>query len=368
MQNSISFNTEDFVLIAERAEEKVPVMLVGNFLSKTGIRSVCEDLAEHLSASGHQVFTTSTKTSRALRLADMMATIWRKRQRYSVALVEVYSGLAFLWAEATCWLLRRSHKPYVLTVHSGNLPDFAKRWPRRVQNLLCSASSVTTPSHYLFEQMSAYRHDLHVLPNSLRVSRYEFRPRQHPLPRMIWLRAFHRNYNPSLAPKVLFSILVDFPDAELIMVGPDKGDGSLQHTRQEAVTLDVVDHITLTGSIPKAQVSEWMNKGDVFLNTTNVDNTPVSVLEAMACGLCIVSTNVGGISYLLEDGFDALLVPPDDPAAMAAAVNRVLREPALAERLSFNARKKVEQYDYSVVLPQWEALVKTVAEDAGDGR
>src|SRR5437879_8395814 len=151
MQSSISFNTRDFVLIAKRAEEKVPVMLVGNFLSQTGIRSVCEDLAEHLSASGHQVFTTSTKTSRTLRLADMMATIWRKRHRYSVALVEVYSGLAFLWAEATCWLLRRSHKPYVLTMHSGNLPDFAERWPRRVQNLLCSASSVTTPSHYLFE-------------------------------------------------------------------------------------------------------------------------------------------------------------------------------------------------------------------------
>jgi glycosyltransferase involved in cell wall biosynthesis len=99
-----------------------------------------------------------------------------------------------------------------------------------------------------------------------------------------------------------------------------------------------------------------------------VDNTPVSILEAMACGLCIVSTNVGGISYLLEHEHDALLVPPDDPVTMAAAVRRVLTEPALAERLSFNARKKAELYDYSVVLPQWEALVKTVAQEAEVGR
>jgi len=364
MQSSISFKAPAFGLIAKRGGPKVPLMLVGNFLSQTGIRSVCEDLAEHLSANGHPVFTTSRRKARSLRFVDMTSTVWQRRRRYSVALVEVYSGPAFLWAEAVCWLLRRSHKPYVLTMHSGNLPKFARRWPRRVQKLLCSASSVTTPSRYLLEEMSAYRPDLHLLPNSLRISRYTFRPRQHPLPRMIWLRAFHSIYNPSLAPKVLSIILKDFPGAELTMVGPDKGDGSYEVTRREAARLGVTDRMTLTGSIPKQQVPEWMNRGDVFLNTTNVDNTPVSILEAMACGMCIVSTKVGGISYLLEDGHDALLVPPDDPAAMAAAVHRILTEPALAERLSFNARKKVEQYDYSVILPQWEALVKTVAEGA----
>ena len=82
-------------MIANRTEEKVTVMLVGNFLSETGIRSVCEDLAEHLAANGHRVFTTSNKKSRTLRLADMVSKVWRKRRRYSVALVDVYSGLAF---------------------------------------------------------------------------------------------------------------------------------------------------------------------------------------------------------------------------------------------------------------------------------
>ena len=99
-----------------------------------------------------------------------------------------------------------------------------------------------------------------------------------------------------------------------------------------------------------------MNQGDVFINTTNIDNTPVSLLEAMACGLCVVSTNVGGLPYLIEDGVDALLVPPDDSQAMAAAVRRILTEPGLAARLSSNARKKIERFDRSVILPQWEEL------------
>ena len=103
-----------------------------------------------------------------------------------------------------------------------------------------------------------------------------------------------------------------------------------------------------------------MDRGDIFLNTTNVDNTPVSVLEAMACGLCIVTTNVGGIPHLLEHEHDALLVPSDDPAAMAAAVRRILTETGLAARLSHHARAKAERMDWSVVLPQWESLIRAV--------
>jgi glycosyltransferase involved in cell wall biosynthesis len=100
-----------------------------------------------------------------------------------------------------------------------------------------------------------------------------------------------------------------------------------------------------------------LNGADIFLNTTNVDNTPVSIMEAMASGLCIVSTNVGGISYLLEHERDALLVPPDDPEAMAGAVRRLLTEPELAARLSNNARRKAEEFDWATVLPKWKELL-----------
>ncbi|HMV50604.1 MAG TPA: glycosyltransferase family 4 protein, partial [Blastocatellia bacterium] len=85
------------------------------------------------------------------------------------------------------------------------------------------------------------------------------------------------------------------------------------------------------------------------------------VIEAMAGGLCIVSTNAGGLPYLLEDGEDALLVPPNDPGAMAAAVRRLLTEAGLAERLSRNARRKAESFDWSAVLPQWRTLLRRVA-------
>jgi glycosyltransferase involved in cell wall biosynthesis len=95
----------------------------------------------------------------------------------------------------------------------------------------------------------------------------------------------------------------------------------------------------------------------MFLNTSTIDNAPVSVLEAMACGLDVISTNVGGIPFLLQHEHDALLVPPNDAAAMADSVRCLLSRPDLAERLSRNARAKTEQMDWPVILPQWEQLL-----------
>jgi len=342
-----------------KKNRKVGVLIVGNFLSSSvGTRGACEELALYLGELDWlRVLTTSDKAHRIPRLADMLKTIWKRRNDFQVAQVDVYSGPAFLWAEAACALLRKLGKPYVLVLHGGNLPKFAKRWPRRVQRLLYSANAVTTPSNYLREQMAPYHAQLRLLPNAVDLSAYHYRLRRHPRQTVVWLRAFHEIYNPTLVPRVLQLLSRDFPDLQMMMIGPNKADGSLDRTRVLAAKLGVLNRLSLPGGVPKDETPEWLDRGDVFLNTPNVDNTPVSVLEAMACGLCVVSTNVGGLPYLLRDGEDALLVPPDSPEAMATAVRRVLTEPRLAERLSRNARAKATRHDWSVVLPQWEQLL-----------
>lgn len=340
-----------------RANGQRSILLVGNFLSSTvSTRSVCEDLADRLSAHGWKVLTTSSEANRLQRLMDMMRCAWRRRRDYRLAQVDVFSGSAFLWAEVVCGILTILQKPYVLTLHGGNLPSFAQRWPRRVRRLLEGARVVTTPSRYLRESMRAYRDDLELLPNPIDLSRYDFCLRERPQPHLIWLRAFHQIYNPVLAPRVLAVLAREFRELRLTMIGPDKGDGSLQEARRVAAELGVERRIEFSGGIAKQAVPGWLNRGDLFLNTTNVDNMPVSVLEAMACGLAVVSTNVGGIPYLLHNDADALLVPPGDPDAMSAAVRRILTEPGLAAKLSRNGREQAEQCDWSAILPRWETI------------
>jgi glycosyltransferase involved in cell wall biosynthesis len=334
------------------------ILMVGNFLSRSvSTRSVCEDLAERLESSGWTVLTTSDQVGKVGRLLDMLWSIWRWRHSFAVAQVDVFSGPAFIWAESVCRLLRMLRKPYVLTLHGGNLPQFAQNSPQRVQRVFEAAALVTTPSRYLQEKMRCYRNDLELLPNPLDLGRYEFALRKQPQPRLVWLRAFHQIYNPVLAIQTLAKLVDAFPEVSLAMVGPDKKDGTLPGVLQRAKELGVTDRLTCVGGISKLDVPKALAAGDVFLNTTNVDNTPVSVLEAMACGLPVVTTNVGGIPYLARNEEEALLVPPNDPVSMTEAVRRVLTEPGLAERLSRNGRACSEKCDWSVVLPRWESIL-----------
>lgn len=345
------------------ANPRRAVLIVGNLLSAhMGTRSLSEELASRLAERGWSVVATSTRLNRVARLADMVSTVWRRRRSYAVGQVCVYSGLAFFWAEVVCAVLKALGKPYILSLEGGNLPAFARRHPGRVRRLLRSAAVVTTTSDYLREHLQACRDDIQHLPAPLNVSAYPFRRREDLQPRLVWLRAFHQIYNPTMAAAVVALLRDDFPDIHLTMIGPDKGDGSREAFLAAAETCGIADHISLLGSIPKADVPIWLSQGDVFLNTTTADNMPVSVLEAMACGLCVISTEVGGIPYMLDHDYNALLVPSGDAEAMAAAVRRVLTDPALARRLSSNARTTTEAYDWSVILPQWEAHLLSVIE------
>jgi glycosyltransferase involved in cell wall biosynthesis len=338
------------------------VMLVGNFLSGSGLyENVNAGLARRLTQGGWSVQTTSQKRSKMLRLLDMVSSVWRNRRSYRVAQVDVFSGPAFMWGEAACWALRRALKPYVLCLRGGNLPNLAQRHPQRMRRMLGNAAAVTTPSRYLQQELSSFRSDIQVVPNPLDVGSYQFQPREDPQPRLVWLRAFDQIYNPTMAVRVVEKLVNQFPKTSLLMVGPDKGDGSFQETQSLVRQLGVADRVSFPGVVPKADVPNWLNRGDIFLNTTNIDNTPVSVLEAMACGLCVVSTDVGGIPYLLNDGQDALLVPRNDVDAMAAAVHRILTERELGKNLSQLGRAHVEPFDWSIVLPQWQELLQTAA-------
>lgn len=142
---------------------------------------------------------------------------------------------------------------------------------------------------------------------------------------------------------------------KLCMIGPKVDDTVLEaQQRVEKFQLDV----EFTGKLTRDQ---WISKAtdyNIFLNTTNVDNMPMSVIEAMALGLPVISTNVGGMPYLIEHEVDGLLVEPNNPEAMASAIERLMQEPQLRSKIIRNARKKVEQFDWNVIRHQWLEILK----------
>jgi glycosyltransferase involved in cell wall biosynthesis len=338
------------------------LLLISNAFSVSDkYGAVAKEMQQLFTEKGWRVITTSKLQNRFLRVLDMIFITLIYSRTYQVAQIDVFSGSAFRWAEITGFLLRLFRKPYILTLHGGNLPSFAEKYPDRVRRLLAHAHIVTAPSQYLREQMSVYRADILYLPNPIHLTTYTYKQREKCDANLIWLRALHQLYNPEMAVHVMAKLKDHFPDITLDMYGPDKQDGSIQRIQALIQKLNLQAQVFVRGAIPKHQVPSILAQCDIFLNTTNVDNTPVSVMEAMATGLCIVTTNVGGLPYLLQHNDTAMLVPANDVEGMVAAIRELLTNPDTAARLSAHARSAAEQFDWSVILPQWERLFREAA-------
>ena len=174
---------------------------------------------------------------------------------------------------------------------------------------------------------------------------------------MLYVRAFATIYNPVLAVRVLKLIKKEYPNVKLCMVGPDR-DGSLALVEKEVNKLNLEKNIHFTGVLPKEDWHKISKDYDVFINTTNIDNTPVSLIEAMALGLPIVSTNVGGIPYLMNNGKNATLVDPNDEKLMANAILELLQNNSKTNMFSREGRIKAESMDWEVVKEKWFEILK----------
>ena len=115
--------------------------------------------------------------------------------------------------------------------------------------------------------------------------------------------------------------------------------------------------IIFTGKFSKQEWIELSKDYNVFMNTTHFDNRPVSVIEVMALGLPVVSTNVGGIPYLLEQNVNALLVEVDDVDGMTNQIKLLFTEPNLTLNFSKKEKKSVESFDWEIVKKEWIELL-----------
>jgi len=146
----------------------------------------------------------------------------------------------------------------------------------------------------------------------------------------------------------------------LRIVGEDWGGQAL--VVRLARELDVERHIALTGPLSRAELLKEYARADVFVLPSLFDCTPIVLLEAMAAGLPIVASRVGGIPEVVAEGENALLCSPNDPVALAKALERLARDGALRAKFARAGSVQVEQFSWTRVLPRWIRLFETVVE------
>ena len=303
---------------------------------------------------GFEVISVSAQLNRARRLADIILTISRNRKKIDFLILEVYSGLSIVIADVSGWLCRRFGITLIAVLHGGNLPVFAKRYPKWTRRVLKRSNALVAPSPFLAREMGDLGLPIRVIPNVVELEAYSYKLRQKIMPKLIWMRSFHPAYNPQMAVEVLSLVRKKVSEATLVMAGVDKGLELA--TKKIAVDVGLKEAIRFPGFLDmKAKMGEF-SCADIYLNTNRIDNMPVSIIEALAMGLPVIATAVGGIPDLLKHCESGLLVASEDAEAMAESVVKLLEDAELTERLSRNGRRTAEKSAWQSVLNLWKEL------------
>lgn len=336
--------------------EKPKILFVGPTLGKNPgfIPSPVESLMPALQDVGYECKSTSSNPHRFQRLLEMLRSIFRTRKWADIINLQIHAHRSFVVEDLVSWLSKLMRKRLIMVLHSGSFPCFIKRFPHWTKRVLERADEIITPSAYLKEAVEGLGYSAKIIPNLILIEKYKFLQRSSALPSILWMRSFFHYYNPKLAVDTLKILMQKYPNALLTMAGKDKGLESL--IKGYSFDLGLSDHIRFPGFLTMDMKRQEFSHHDIFINTNSVENFGVSIVEAGAFGLPIVATDVGGIPYLFTNEVNALLVPSNDPVAMASAIMRVIEEPGLASKLSMGGRKLAETCAPEIVIPLWDQV------------
>ena len=338
--------------------KNIKILYIGNNLfNKTGYPTTLQTLSNLLTSESYSLVKTSSKLNIIFRMLDMIYNILKYQKTIDIVLIDTYSTLNFYYAYLCSLLLKTLKKPYIPILHGGNLPDRLKKSPRLSKSIFDNAYINVAPSEYLFNIFEKKGFNTICIPNALQVEGYKFKYRKELSPKLLYVRSFADIYNPEMAINVLFQLKQDYPNAKLCMIGPDR-DGTLKNVKELVKELNLESAVEFTGVLTKKSWHKKSEDYDIFINTSNVDNMPVSIIEAMALGLPIVTTNVGGIKFLIKDKINGILVKPNDENAMANAIQYFIENGS--GNMTQKAREQIEAYQWNVVKHKWNNLLTKI--------
>lgn len=266
--------------------------------------------------------------------------------------VHVFSASywSFLLAPVPAILASRLFgKRVILNYHSGEADDHLTHWGWRVHPFLRRVDEIVVPSVYLQRVFEAHGYPARVVRNIIDLSSFHFRERAPLAPRLLSCRNLEPHYRVNDVIDAFAEVRQQIPEATLLVAGYGSEADRLQRQAEERGLRGV----EFLGRIEPEDIPALYDRTDIFLNASVVDNQPISILEAFAAGLVVISTPTGDIPWMLDEERLGVLVPARSPGAMAQAVVRVLNAPDDAARMTRDAREAVHRFTWDAVRPGW---------------
>jgi len=301
------------------------------------------------------------------RLRGIPRPLIRQLRAFRPHVIHAHSGT---WYPAAVARLALRSPRLVFTDHGRYLPEPAGRLlVERFLAAITDAVVAVTGSlaQYVRDSLGI---EVRVIPNGIDMARYHAidpaargRLRDEwgvgdDEPLLIVVGRFFAVKNHAGVLRAFARLVTDYPRAKLVLVGSGP---LLDEVRQQAAALALDERVLFTGF--RADVPECLSAADIWINASFTEALPVAMLEAMAAGVPIVATAVGGVPETLGDPPAALLAPPGDIAALEAALRRLLDDPALGTANAARARALAQRYTLAAMADGYAALYRNVTQN-----
>lgn len=281
-----------------------------------------------------------------------------KVPRYDIIHVFSASYFTFVYVTVPALVLAKLFgKKTILNYRSGEAEDFFTRWGGPFLSIVRAFDAVIAPSNFLVDVFARFDIKARSISNFIFVDKYIFRDRVPLRPVFLSNRILEPLYNIDCILRAFQIIQRKYQHAKLIVAHE-----GFDRERLENVARDLeLNNVEFVGIIPHERIAELYDSVDIYLNSPNLDCMPGSLIECFASGLPIVSTNAGGIPYIVEDGQTGLLTALNDHEALAKKAILLLESPDLANQIIENGRREAEKYSWNHVREKWLGLYEDLA-------
>jgi glycosyltransferase involved in cell wall biosynthesis len=274
--------------------------------------------------------------------------------RYAVLHIFSASYSSYLLAPLPAILIGRLYgKKLVVNYRSGEAEDHL-RGSQVATRTLAWAQAIVVPSGYLVDVFARFGLVARSIFNTVPIERFSHRARTPLRPVFLSNRNFDPMYNVGNTLEAFGLIQKQFPAAALTVAG-DGAERERLHSLAERLQLR---NVTFLGAVKPSEMFGLYESADIYLNSSEIDNMPNSIIEAYAAGTPVVTTNAGGIPYIVKHEETGLMIPCRQPQAMAAAAVRLLEDQEFASRLAAVAREECARYTWERIRPEWLALYR----------
>lgn len=324
------------------------VLLICNYKPGVGgISGQVELLQKHLREEGFTADIFSTKGPVFWRLG-LFHRLHHVAKSYDVLHIHCCSGWGFLPAVVGITVGKQLGKRIVLTYHGGGGEQFFDKHPKLVNHYLTRTNQNIVLSGFLARIFDKHRIPYTIIPNIIELDGSHYRERTALKPNFICTRAHEELYNIPCILRAFQKVLTELPEATLTLVG----DGSRHNALVELAKGMGLQNVTFTGRVDNNEIYTYLDRADILLSAPKADNMPVSLLEAMNAGLLVISSNVGGVPYMIGEGKTGLLFNSDNSDQLAELMLWVMKHIEQSKKIISLAHKEVQQYSWKLIKNQ----------------